>query len=150
MFATEFAARTRRIVWCTVATVDRHGRPRTRILHPLWEGATGWIATGRHTLKTRHLAANPAVSLLYWDQTQEVVTVEGTATWEDEQFEKQRVWDLFRSTPAPVGYDLLQFWPGGPMDPTYGLLRIEPTRIELTGLPDLVCGRAPQIWWHPE
>ena len=64
----EFMARVRRIVWCTVATVDRKGRPRTRILHPIWEGTTGWIATGRHTLKTKHLAKNPHVSLSYWDQ----------------------------------------------------------------------------------
>jgi hypothetical protein len=41
----EFASRTRRIVWCTVATVDEKGRPRTRILHPIWEGTAGWIAT---------------------------------------------------------------------------------------------------------
>ena len=39
--ADEFAARTQRIVWCTVATVDESGRPRTRILHPIWEGTTG-------------------------------------------------------------------------------------------------------------
>ena len=25
------------IVWCTVATVDRKGRPRSRVLHPIWE-----------------------------------------------------------------------------------------------------------------
>ncbi len=58
----DFLARVRQIVWCNVATVDRRGRPRSRILHPIWEGRTGWILTGRHTLKTRHLAANPHVS----------------------------------------------------------------------------------------
>ncbi len=61
----DFLARVRQIVWCNVATVDRRGRPRSRILHPIWEGRTGWILTGRHTLKTRHLAANPHVSLCY-------------------------------------------------------------------------------------
>ena len=34
----DFLARVRQIVWCSVATVDRRGRPRSRILHPLWEG----------------------------------------------------------------------------------------------------------------
>ena len=38
-----------RIVWCTVATTGADGRPRTRVLHPIWEwdgtGLTGWIAT---------------------------------------------------------------------------------------------------------
>jgi pyridoxine/pyridoxamine 5'-phosphate oxidase len=69
----EFEARTRRIVWCTVATVDRQGRPRTRILHPIWEGLTGWVATGRHSLKERHLASNSYVSLSYWDAQQKQV-----------------------------------------------------------------------------
>ena len=69
----EFEARTRRIVWCTAATVDRRGRPRTRVLHPIWENATGWVATGRHSLKERHLAGNPYVSLSYWDAQQKQV-----------------------------------------------------------------------------
>ena len=38
-----------RIVWCTVATVDRRGRPRSRVLRRYWEhtadGLTGWITT---------------------------------------------------------------------------------------------------------
>src|ERR1700682_1462510 len=64
----EFMARVRRIVWCTVATVDRRGRPRTRILHPIWEGSTGWIGTSPRSLKAKHLEHNPYVSLSYWDQ----------------------------------------------------------------------------------
>ena len=49
--AVAFVEMAHRIVWCTVATVDPNGRPRTRILHPVWvqEGdhLLGWIATGR-------------------------------------------------------------------------------------------------------
>ena len=45
----EFIAVAHRIVWCGVATVDRRGRPRTRILHPYWErtgdGVRGWVVT---------------------------------------------------------------------------------------------------------
>ena len=43
----EFNARVQRIVWCTVTTIDQKGRPRSRILHPIWDGPTGYIATGR-------------------------------------------------------------------------------------------------------
>src|SRR4029453_4088766 len=64
----EFMNRVRRIVWCTVATVNRQGRPRSRILHTLREGSTRWIATNRHSLKGKHLQHNPHVSLSYWDQ----------------------------------------------------------------------------------
>ena len=66
--AAEFAARTARITLCTVASVDGSGRPRTRMLHPIWEGTTGWIATRPGTLLEKHLASNPHVSIHYWDQ----------------------------------------------------------------------------------
>ena len=69
-------ARIKRIVWCSVATVDAKGRPRQRILHPIWEGPVGWIATGRHSHKEKHLAKNPYVSLSYWDQQHQQVYVD--------------------------------------------------------------------------
>lgn len=36
-----FLERIQRMVWCNVATVDRRDRPRSRILHPHWEGNIG-------------------------------------------------------------------------------------------------------------
>lgn len=33
----DFFRFTREIVWCTVTSVASDGRPRSRILHPLWE-----------------------------------------------------------------------------------------------------------------
>ena len=47
----EFMDRVARIVWCTMTTIDRKSRPRARIIHPIWQGTTGWIATGRHSHK---------------------------------------------------------------------------------------------------
>jgi hypothetical protein len=41
----EFIRRVHTMIWCNVATVDRLQRPRSRILHLIWEGETGWIAT---------------------------------------------------------------------------------------------------------
>ncbi|MFN3238014.1 MAG: pyridoxamine 5'-phosphate oxidase family protein, partial [Pseudomonadales bacterium] len=67
VIAEEFDRRVKKIVWCTFTTIDRQGRPRSRMLHPIWEGSTGWIATGRHSFKAKHIAANPYVSLTYWD-----------------------------------------------------------------------------------
>src|SRR5712692_2349514 len=84
----DFLARVRQIVWCNVATVDRRGRPRSRILHPIWEGRTGWILTGRHTLKTRHLAANPHVSLCYATGDLQQVYVDCRAEWADDPADK--------------------------------------------------------------
>ena len=102
----EFMSRVRRIVWCTVATVNRQGRLRSRILHPMWEGATGWIATNRHSLKEKHLQQNSYVSLSYWDQQHQQIYVDCKAVWEESSSEKQRLWDLFKNTPPPLGYDV--------------------------------------------
>jgi hypothetical protein len=146
----EFMARVRRIVWCTVATVDERGRPRTRILHPIWQGPLGWIGTGRHSLKERHLARTPYVSLTYWDPTHQQVYVECRAAWDDRPEEKRRVWDLYKATPPPLGYDL-SIIPGwtSPDAPAFGLLRLEPYRIELSGI-DLASGAmAEPVIWRP-
>jgi general stress protein 26 len=146
----EFQARVSRIVWCTVATVDRRGRPRTRILHPIWEGATGWIATGRETLKTRHLEHNPYVSLCYWDQQHQQVYADCLAEWDDDMAQKRRVWDLYKNTPPPLGYDPGMIWQSGVEDPTYGLLKLTPWRIELYALGDLISGKDSQVWHSAE
>ena len=72
--AAEFHERVARMVWCSVATVDAQCRPRSRIVHPIWEGAAGWIGTWRTSVKAGHrapslklkqLERNPHVSLPY-------------------------------------------------------------------------------------
>ena len=78
--AKTFEERVRRIVWCTVTTVDTKGRPFSRILHPIWEGAAGWIATGRQSLKAKHLAKNPLVAVSYWDPQHDTVIAQ-CRTW---------------------------------------------------------------------
>jgi general stress protein 26 len=141
----EFMRRITRIVWCTVSTVDRKGRPRSRILHPIWEGSTGWIATGRHTLKTKHLEKNPYLSLSYWDPQHEQVYADCRAEWDDSMDQKRRIWDLYKTTPPPLGYDPGMIWKGGPEDPTFGILKLTPWRIELFALRDMM-GGGPQVW----
>jgi general stress protein 26 len=144
--ADEFRARVERIVWCTVATVDNRGRPRSRILHPLWEGPTGWILTGRESHKAAHLQANEFVSCSYWDQDHHQVYADCRAHWADDLAERERAWRLFAATPPPVGYDPALFWPDGPGDAGYGLLRLDPWRIELFSLEDLITGTPPLVW----
>ncbi len=139
----EFMARIRRIAWCTAATVDRRGRPRTRILHPIWEGSTGYIATGRQSHKSKHLAANPYISLSYWDPKHEQVYVDCLAGWEDDASEKRRIWELYKSTPPPLGYDPALIWKDGPDGADFGLLKLTPWRIELSSL---VPGGARSVW----
>lgn len=142
----EFERRVRRIVWAAVATVDRKGRPRSRILHPVWEGTTGWIATGRQSFKAKHLAQTPYVSLSYWDPQHEMVFAECSAEWADDQVAKDHAWELIKSQPEPYGYDPAMFWPGGPADPMFGALKLTPWRIELYSIRDLVQGAAGKVW----
>jgi hypothetical protein len=83
----DFLRITSEVAWATVATVDEEGRPRTRILHPYWESVdgrpVGWVGTSRSPLKSRHLAANPHVSLAYSSPKQETAHAECTAFWAD-------------------------------------------------------------------
>lgn len=142
--ADEFLALVHAQVWCSVATMDAQNRPRSRVLHPLWEnhsaGTTGWIATGRASLKAKHLAHNPQVSLCYMKDPLKPVYVDCHAEWADDPAEKQRLWTLFGSTPPPLGYDLAPFF-GSVDSPGYGLLKLTPWRIELADL-----FGTPRVW----
>lgn len=144
--AEEFHKRVARIVWCTMATVDRAGRPRTRIIHPIWEGSTGYIGTGRTSLKEKHIAANPNVSFTYWDQVHEQIYIDATAEWLDTPADKQRIWDLYKNTPPPLGYDPGMIWREGATAGDFGVLKLTPRRIEIYGIVNLMQGRPPQVW----
>src|SRR4051794_5056923 len=67
----DFVRIAHRIVWCTLATVDRRGRPRSRVVHPYWErdvdGLTGWMFTRSTSPKIAHLAHRSHISCSYWD-----------------------------------------------------------------------------------
>jgi general stress protein 26 len=126
----EFIVRARRIVWCNVATVDTAGRPRSRVLHPIWEGATGWILTRRTSLKARHLARHPHVSLAYVADPVKPLYVDGVADWEDDLSAKRRIWEAFKAAPPPLGYDPGTIW-SAPEAPNCGLLGITARRIQL-------------------
>ncbi len=141
----EFMARVAKIVWATVTTIDTKDRPRARLLHPIWEGSTGWIATGRNSHKAKHIDHSPWVSLSYWDPDHKQIFAECKAQWIDDMDEKKRLWKLFADTPEPLGYDLGLFWKEV-SDPTYGLLKLTPWRIELSALSDMMEGKPPQVW----
>ena len=141
----KFKETTQRVVWCTVTTMDRQNRPRSRILHPVWDGTTGWIATGRESHKAKHIAHNPFVSLSYWDQQHEQVQAECKAEWADDQAAKDQLWNLLKTTPEPVGYDPVAFWPSAE-DPSFGALKLTPWRIEIWSVGAMSSGEPPQVW----
>ena len=131
---TAFIERVHAMVWCSAATVDAQGRPRSRILHPIWEGATGWIGTHRNSHKAKHLARNPHLSLAYVSQVTTPVYVDCTAEWIDDLSEKKRIWTLFKTAPEPLGYDPASTF-GSYDHENFGLLKLTPWRIELAHIP---------------
>ncbi len=109
LIAPAFVEMAHRIVWCTVATVDPAGRPRTRVLHPIWEwngsALTGWIATDPTSPKRRDLDAQPLVSLTYWNPKHDTCTADCDTAWELDIDAKRAGWRRFAEGPSPVGYD---------------------------------------------
>ncbi len=73
-FAEEFLLRTGKIFWCTATTADAQGRPRPRILHPIWQVIDGlpvdWVVTSQTPVKTTHLARKPHLACMYWNPDQ--------------------------------------------------------------------------------
>lgn len=141
----EFIKRAHTMVWCNVATVDEQGRPRSRILHPIWEGAVGWVATYRNSPKGAHLAHNPYVSLAYISDIMKPAYVDCTARWVDDLAVKQHVWNLFLKAPPPLGYDPAQIFHSVDHE-NFGVLQFTPWQIQLTTL-----GQRPYSYvWRPK
>lgn len=134
--APAFVAMAHRIVWCTAATVDGQGRPRSRILHPIWQWdgnqLVGWIATGPTPIKRANLAASPYISLNYWDPTHDTCTAECQATWILDDEGREMVWNLFLNGPEPVGYNpaIVPAWKS-PQSEAFAGLRLEPWRLRV-------------------
>ena len=134
--APAFVEMAHSIVWASVATVDGKGRPRSRILHPIWqwdgEQLIGWIATGPTPIKRAHLKASPYVSLNYWTPKQDTCVAECQASWAIDDETRTMVWNLFLNTPEPVGYNptLIPAWTSPTVD-AFAVLKLEPWRLRV-------------------
>lgn len=129
----EFIERVHRMVWCSMATLDTTNRLRSRLMHPIWEGATGWIGTRRHSLKARHLAHHPFVSPAYIADVYKPVYADCLAEWDDDLASKERIWELFCTAPLPLGYDPAPIFHSAD-HPDFGLLKLTPFRISMMDL----------------
>ena len=119
-----------RIVWCTVATVDRRGRPRSRVLHPYWERSgdalVGWITTRPTPLKVAHLAHSPYLSCSYWDATQDAAVAECAAEWVEDVDRAPTPGSCSARRPSRSATIPYSIWPDGPEAPDAGVLRLTP------------------------
>lgn len=137
---SEFMRRISRAVYCVMATVDPAGHPRTRIMHPVWEGSMGWAISWPASPKTTHLANNPHVSLAYIAESLTPVYVECSAAWRNDDVSKRHLWDLCKSLPHPLGFDPEPHY-GSIHHKFFGALEFVPSRIMLAEL-----GGESRVW----
>ncbi len=151
--APAFVEMAHSIVWCSAATVDRRGRPRSRVLHPIWEwsGAelVGWVATAPTPMKRAHLEHSPYVSLNYWGPSQDTCVAECRATWAFDLPTRERIWNLFAEGPEPVGYDpsIIPGW-DGPDTEMFAALRLDPWRLRVFPGSVLLSGTGEVLTWQ--
>jgi hypothetical protein len=129
--APGFVEMAHRIVWATVASVDTRGRPRSRILHPVWmwdgQALTGWIGTRPTPLKR-----SAYMSCSYWAPTHDTCVAECRAELLDDNHTRIRAWELLKAAPPPVGYDpsIVPGWET-PTSPAFAALRLRPWRLRV-------------------
>ena len=121
-----------RVVWATVASVGPDGRPRTRLMHPVWfwdgDVPTALVSARPTRLKLAHLAAQSAVSCHYWDPAHDTVAIDAVAAWVPAG-DRAAAWAAVASVPEPVGFDPAIVWPGGPGADDCAFLHLAAHRI---------------------
>ncbi len=152
--APAFVAMAHSIVWASVATVDADSKPRSRILHPIWEwdgsDLFGWIATVPSPVKRAHLAVHPEVSVSYWTTTHDTCSAECLVEWYTDDETRQAVWRRFATAPAPVGYDpaIIPMWKDGPTSEQFAVLRLAPYRLRVMPGTAMTAGTGEVQSWH--
>jgi general stress protein 26 len=140
------------IVYATMTTVDRRGRPRSRVLIVVWEldgpRPVGWLATFKTPVKAAHLAHNPHVTTSYWSPRQDAVYLDSVARWTHDTDIDQRVWEMYRQgNPPGVGYDPTAYW-RGPDHPAFHVLRLDPWRVQVVRARDVARGDLSGSIWR--
>lgn len=136
LVAPAFVEMAHRIVWSSAATVDAQGRPRSRILHPIWQwdgtNLVGWVGTVPSPAKRAHLDVSPFMSLNYWAPSHDTCVADCRVTWAFDNETRALVWNMFATTPEPLGYDpkIIPGWD----DPTveaFAVLRLDPWHLRV-------------------
>jgi hypothetical protein len=151
--APAFITMAHRIVWCSAATIDTEGRPRTRVLHPIWhwdgESLTGWIATNPTSVKRQHLDRHPYLSCNYWAPSHDTCLAECDVRWKLDDETRAAVWQRFERAPEPVGYDpsIVPGWES-PSSLSFGVLELRPWRLRVMAGSLMTTGRGDLLSWE--
>src|SRR5690349_18227175 len=139
----EFVSIAHGVVWATVASLDAQGRPRSRVVHPVWtldeRGLRGWIGTRPTSLVRRHLQHAAFLSVSYWSGAHDVAVAECRARYVDDDAGRHEAWQALRSAPEPAGYDPATIWPG-PLDEGFAAVALDPWLLRWARAADLARG----------
>ena len=138
----EFIERAHRMVWCDMATVGPAGRPRSRIVHPAWEGDTAHVTSLHVGRKADDIDRNPYVSLAYVSEPMTPAYAECVASWVDDRAERIAIWERIAAIPEPLGYDT-ETMVGSYDFPDLTVLRLKACKIRLSVAGDLAALR---VW----
>jgi hypothetical protein len=142
-----------RLVWATVTTVGNDGRPRVRVMHPIWvehEGSLeGLVLTRPTPIKVRHLDAHPAVTCAYLAPDHDFAIFDCDAALVEDLATRRRAWDAFASAPDPLGYDPASMFADGPSSAGLAVLRMRPHRVRVGLAAAMLRGEQPRLWVSP-
>jgi general stress protein 26 len=113
--------------FCFLITLDESGRANARLMQPFGpeEDMTVWLGASPESRKVTEILEDDRVTLAYGHGSEAAyVTLIGTAQIQSDAASRQRYWrDSFH-----------QFWPAGPGDSSYIVIKFVPTRIELMSI----------------
>ena len=145
-----FMATAQRIVYCSLATVDRRGRPRSRLVHAVWERdgdrIVGWVGSRPTPFRRAHLERNPFASCFYWDPAHDVAVAECEVTWIEDDDGRHDAWQRLSAAPEPMGYDPSPIWPDGAIGANFVALRLDPWRVQAKSAAAMATGE-PYLAW---
>lgn len=151
----DFLRITGETVFCTATTVDGRGRPRGRMLHPVFtveDGLPiGWAITAPTPLKAAHLAANPHMSCSFWNPSQDTVLIDCVTEWIASDAECQHVFELFRDTPTPLGWGregMAGYGSERWRSELFAALRLSPWRVQVMRGEEYPAGNLAGRVWH--
>ena len=121
-----------------VTTIDQRGRPRTRAMFNLRNatqfpgltafrathcgGLTTWFTTNTSSAKVPELRSNPAVSVYYCEPREFAgLMLGGDMDLVEDSATREAMWQP----------DWSLYYPGGPNDPDYAVLRLVPSEARL-------------------
>jgi general stress protein 26 len=124
--------------YATLVTLDDAGQPQARIVDPFApaDDLTIWVATNALSRKVGQIAANPRVTLLYFDSAgSNYVTIIGAARLVRDPKEKAARWKE----------EWAAFYTDRHRGDDYVLIRVEPFRLEVSS-PSLGMANDPMTW----